>query len=275
MSKLTTLQYQRLVADIRNLISSTKKRLEGMMENELVITYWQIGRRIEKEKIINNNNNYSSILVDLSREVELEPSILRRTASFFRAYPRGFGKKDNLLSWSHYKSLIAIKDESLRSRLEEKAKEEGWGRNKLIEAIKVRSAQDRPSSSDSKLQRPLSANYLYKATIDRVVDGDTMILDIDLGFQVIKKQRVRLAGINTPELKTPKGKEVFEYLHNLALELEEVVIKTNKIDIYGRYVGDIFYASIQGKKKIGKQDIFEKGTYLNEELVTKKFAKIV
>jgi len=45
--------------------------------------------------------------------------------------------------------------------------------------------------------------YDYNCTIDRVIDGDTMDVDIDLGFGIVKKsQRVRVAGIDTPESRT-------------------------------------------------------------------------
>ena len=45
--------------------------------------------------------------------------------------------------------------------------------------------------------------YEYRFTLDRVVDGDTIDIDIDLGFNtVLKKQRVRLYGMNTPESRT-------------------------------------------------------------------------
>ena len=45
--------------------------------------------------------------------------------------------------------------------------------------------------------------YQYKATITRVIDGDTVDCDIDLGFSVIlHKQRIRLYGIDTPESRT-------------------------------------------------------------------------
>ena len=45
--------------------------------------------------------------------------------------------------------------------------------------------------------------YIYKATIERVVDGDTIDVTIDLGFDVrLHKQRCRLAGIDTPESRT-------------------------------------------------------------------------
>lgn len=45
--------------------------------------------------------------------------------------------------------------------------------------------------------------YQYNVTVTKVVDGDTIDVDIDLGFSVVlKKQRVRLMGIDTPESRT-------------------------------------------------------------------------
>tara|TARA_B100000900_G_C20465350_1_gene669061 strand:- start:615 stop:1010 length:396 start_codon:yes stop_codon:yes gene_type:complete len=45
--------------------------------------------------------------------------------------------------------------------------------------------------------------FVYRATLERVVDGDTLICSIDLGYSVfLHKQKVRLAGIDTPESRT-------------------------------------------------------------------------
>ena len=50
--------------------------------------------------------------------------------------------------------------------------------------------------------------FTYKCYLDRVVDGDTIDVDIDLGFKVVlSKQRIRLAGIDTPESRTRDLKE--------------------------------------------------------------------
>jgi len=52
--------------------------------------------------------------------------------------------------------------------------------------------------------------YRYRATIVRVVDGDTVDVDIDLGFEVtLKNQRIRLIGIDSSEIRTrdPEEKE--------------------------------------------------------------------
>ncbi len=44
--------------------------------------------------------------------------------------------------------------------------------------------------------------YEYKALVERWIDGDTVDLQIDLGFKIVYRQRARLVGINTPELRT-------------------------------------------------------------------------
>ena len=45
--------------------------------------------------------------------------------------------------------------------------------------------------------------YSYKVNVTRIVDGDTVDVDVDLGFAVwLKKQRVRMHGIDTPESRT-------------------------------------------------------------------------
>lgn len=84
--------------------------------------------------------------------------------------------------------------------------------------------------------------YEYKATIVRVVDGDTVDIDISLGFQVSTRQRVRLNGINAPEMNTPEGKASKAYLSDL-LSVGAVVmvdsVKPGGGDKYGRYLAFI------------------------------------
>jgi micrococcal nuclease len=48
--------------------------------------------------------------------------------------------------------------------------------------------------------------YTYAATLVRVIDGDTAVLDIDLGFRLRATMPFRLLGINTPEMNTPEGR---------------------------------------------------------------------
>ena len=88
--------------------------------------------------------------------------------------------------------------------------------------------------------------YEYKATIIRVVDGDTVDVDIDLGFDCwVRNQRIRLFGIDTPECRT-RNKQ--EKAHGLlakayvqkALKLGGVyALRTKEKGKFGRYLGEI------------------------------------
>ena len=92
--------------------------------------------------------------------------------------------------------------------------------------------------------------FEYKANLVKVVDGDTIDVDLDLGFGVwLKKQRVRLYGINTPESRTrdleekKRGLAAKDRVIELIENCEELSIKTiiNKKarGNYGRILADI------------------------------------
>ena len=76
--------------------------------------------------------------------------------------------------------------------------------------------------------------YIYKATLERVVDGDTIDVTLDLGFDVkLHKQRCRLAGIDTPESRTRNLKE--KVLGKMAsARLSELCVGTFKIQSLGK-----------------------------------------
>jgi micrococcal nuclease len=89
--------------------------------------------------------------------------------------------------------------------------------------------------------------YEYSAKCIRVVDGDTVDLDIDLGLDIHHQVRVRLYGINTPELHSSvpeeqaKARQARLFLMTL-LGSEDLIIKTekDKTEKYGRYLAEIF-----------------------------------
>lgn len=87
--------------------------------------------------------------------------------------------------------------------------------------------------------------FKYNAIVDYVVDGDTVDLSIDLGFDIWHKTRVRLTGIDTPEKWFDYGKVVKAYTAE-QLEFKQVQISTTKADKYGRYLVEIFVDGIEG-----------------------------
>ena len=89
--------------------------------------------------------------------------------------------------------------------------------------------------------------YQYKMKkINRIIDGDTIDLDIDLGFWVTVSYRVRLKGIDAAETRTKDLKEKAEGVKaRLWLEKElsrsnEWIIETHKEDKYGRILGTLY-----------------------------------
>jgi micrococcal nuclease len=98
--------------------------------------------------------------------------------------------------------------------------------------------------------------YTYRVRkVHKVVDGDTIDVDIDLGFNVSYYQRVRLAGIDTPESRTKDayekelGLEVKKKLGEYLASAKDIVIRTEKPDStekYGRILGWLY---IDGAEK--------------------------
>lgn len=84
--------------------------------------------------------------------------------------------------------------------------------------------------------------YEYKAKITKVVDGDTVYAVIDLGMSITVKKKIRLARLDTPELRTEAGKDAKTFLRELVEKFPELVIRTtlDKGDKYGRLLGEFF-----------------------------------
>jgi len=95
------------------------------------------------------------------------------------------------------------------------------------------------------IKRKSRRMYTYKAKLIRVIDGDTIDAEIDLGFGVFMRQRVRLYGINTPESRTRDLEEKERGLAAKArlteLIAKEFIIETllNKRGKFGRILGVI------------------------------------
>lgn len=106
--------------------------------------------------------------------------------------------------------------------------------------------------------------YRVKKVLN-VVDGDTIDVDIDLGFDISFTSRVRLAGIDTPESRTKDrfektlGLESKEYLKKYLKDVKNVVIKTELPDSsekYGRILGWVY---IDGSTKSINEQMIEDG----------------
>ena len=107
--------------------------------------------------------------------------------------------------------------------------------------------------------------YEYSCKVDRVVDGDTVDVVLDLGFDILFKSRVRLYGIDTPESRTrdldekARGKMAGAFLKDSIDSGKKVVIQTKLKDSkgkFGRVLGDVIVDGIN----------------INQELITNNYA---
>lgn len=113
--------------------------------------------------------------------------------------------------------------------------------------------------------------YEYRAHVNRVVDGDTVDVDIDLGFGIVlKDERVRIMGIDTPESRTSdKVEKIFGLASKERLkELlgKETILKTqiNKDgeDMkgkFGRILGDFIVEEWEGEQRLVTEVLIEEG----------------
>ena len=122
----------------------------------------------------------------------------------------------------------------------------------------------------------LSMYEYHVKKVLKVVDGDTIDVDIDLGFNISYTQRVRLAGIDTPESRTKDAKEkalgleVKEKLKKSIDAAKDVVIKTELPDSsekYGRILGWVY---LDGAAKSINEQLIDEGyawSYMGETKV--------
>ena len=114
--------------------------------------------------------------------------------------------------------------------------------------------------------------YNFRVTkINRVVDGDTIDVTIDLGFDLAKKERVRIAGVDTPEKRTRDLEEkalgldatdwIKEKLEGAIDGEDDLVIRTELVGGMGKY------GRLLGWLYIGDSDVS-----LNEQMITEGYA---
>jgi micrococcal nuclease len=105
----------------------------------------------------------------------------------------------------------------------------------------------------------MKQEYVYSAKVINVVDGDTIDAEVDLGFYVYQRMRLRLAFIDTPEMndkdpeKRAKAREAKDYVSDLLLGAN-VVLRTHKKDKYGRFLAEVFVSD-----KSINEHLIEKG----------------
>jgi len=98
----------------------------------------------------------------------------------------------------------------------------------------------------------------YKGKLLRIIDADTIEAAIFLGFNVSIKKRIRLIGINAPEIRTKdpnikqKGLDAKAFLESL-FKSKDLIIKSKGFDKYGRCLAEVFVDNINIGEELIKE----------------------
>lgn len=116
--------------------------------------------------------------------------------------------------------------------------------------------------------------YTYRAFVERVVDADTLLVVIDLGFSIFTSQYLRLRGINAPELSTKEGQKAKQTLEKMLQNADPITIFSTRTEKYGRYLADIYYSPTKTPTQTTtntptatKTPAQENETFLNQQLL--------
>ena len=319
-------QYAELKTRVRETLILGQQRIEAAR----VSTYWRTGWYIQTHiKLHAGRADYGARVVErLSRDLDVHKSVLHRCVQFIEELPQVLDgaapivadrrqlsqllgsttpHEPRLLTWSHYRALLAVPDARQRQALLQEATRQAWSSTELETRIRRTVLRSRRATAPAAQQitplrgtpglfqikdvagtcywdlgfesyRELSAAqarafkagdlvqltddgtlapapkeatpanlYTYAARLLRVVDGDTLWLLIHLGGTDWRKEKLRLRGIDCPELTTSAGAAAKRYVHAQLQRATHLTITTTKPDQWDRYLSDVFLTTATGE----------------------------
>lgn len=129
----------------------------------------------------------------------------------------------------------------------------------------VVSATEKGTYTLTPVPKDTSALYTYKAEVRKIIDADTLRVKIDLGFDTFSYRKLRLRGIDCPEIATAAGRRAKRFVEKLLMPSPFIIVKTckDKTDKYDRYLADIYFK--QGEPDPAK--VAAEGEFLNQRLL--------
>ena len=109
--------------------------------------------------------------------------------------------------------------------------------------------------------------YTYQAVVEKVIDGDTIKVRMNLGYDDSYREVLRLRDIDAPELDTKEGQDAKAFVQSHIKEAQMIIVRSSRSDKYDRYLADIFIPS-SGESRAVNGDL-----YLNNLLLEKGYAK--
>lgn len=328
MAQVTKVTTEVVTAAYRSLVKAVRKELdelELLVRRRTAETYWRIGKYIHEHllKGKGRSDRGSDLFARLAEDVGRDSATLLRTVQFYRTYPNLAARRD--FSWTHYRVLLAVKDDKERRALETKITKNKWDTRQLEQYLQSRRALEAakdPGTSPPQLKltrgqlhiykvvalklgadtptrmidygfgvrRTLPSSladcsegtlvqarargyaisdiadelrYTYLAYVQHVIDGDSLLVNIDSGGGNIVEERLRLRGINCAEVETEAGQRAKRFVERKLRGCPFIIIRTYKErkDLHARYLADVFYGPGSAAT------VAAEGSFLNQDLL--------
>lgn len=328
--------YKSLVTRVSNELSA----LESFVRRRTAQGYWRVGKFIHEHLLEHKERaDYGAAFYDhLAEDVGCGKTTLMRATQFYRAYPILAERRE--LTWEHYRSLVTVRDDRERKKIEQKVISHEWNSTELRKYLHARREHAKPdndgrpvppltftrgrldayrivAASKAFIERsPLALDlgfrlqylipgsatrfkegdhaglvfgqggpfgvtkidvaqediFTYRARVEKVIDGDTLFVSFDFHLDVSINQKLRLRGIDCPELDTEEGRRAKRFVESRLKGREFIIVKTYKdrADKFDRYLADVFYLAGEPDAAVVARD----GVYLNQEILDHRLARL-
>jgi len=82
--------------------------------------------------------------------------------------------------------------------------------------------------------------FTFAAYVEKVVDGDTLKVRFDLGFDTWMRETLRLRGLDCPEMSTREGVAAKTFVQSYIKEADRIIVRSSRDDKYGRYLAEVY-----------------------------------
>ena len=179
-------------------------------------------------------------------------------------------EKKGLLLDHGFKGYRTLTPQESRGPNTNQSKRSGdWGRpnyryGKEIKSLGGLKAGDIVKWTGTKLlktNRTAKDLFTYKSYLEKVIDGDTLWVVLDIGMREVSRQKLRLRGIDCPEIDTKEGQEAKKFVESVLRNVPYLTVLSSQNASYDRYEADVFFNDKEGQQ-----------TYLNNLLLEKGYA---
>lgn len=112
---------------------------------------------------------------------------------------------------------------------------------------------------ESRGASPKSLLYTYRAYLQKVIDGDTLWVVLDTGVRNVMREKLRLRGIDCPEVDTVEGKAAKKFVENLLRDVPSLTILSSQNATYDRFEADVWFIDAKGKQVYLNNEILKAG----------------